>query len=87
MFYNAMRCSGVGAVEAKTMFYSLYRFGRHGVFEVKKAKRVKGSELASAETEELPRAIPMSAAEIDATRDWIRNTDPSMDEIEQRASH
>ena len=21
MFYNAMRCSGVGAVEAKTMYY------------------------------------------------------------------
>jgi hypothetical protein len=86
MFYNAMRCSGVSAVEAKTMFYSLYRFGRHGVFEVKKAKRVKQSEMASTETEELPRAIPMSAAEIDATRDWIRNTDPSLDEIEQRAS-
>jgi hypothetical protein len=84
MFYNAMRCSGVSAVEAKTMFYSLYRFGRHGVF--KDVKKGKQSEMASAQTEEVPRAIPMSAAEIDATRDWIRNNDPSMDEIEQRAS-
>jgi hypothetical protein len=29
MFYNAMRCSGVGAVKAKTMYYSLRRHGRH----------------------------------------------------------
>jgi hypothetical protein len=86
MFYNAMRCSGVSALEAKTMFYALYRFGRHGVFEVKKAKRVKQSEVASTETEEVPRAIPMSAAEIDATRDWIRGTDPSIEQIEARAN-
>ena len=86
MYYNAMRCSGVSALEAKTMFYSLYRFGRHGVFEVKKAKRVKQSPEAVAQTEELPRAIPVSAAEIDATRDWIRGNDPSLEEIEARAS-
>ena len=86
MFYNAMRCSGVSAVEAKTMFYSLYRFGRHGVFEIKKAKRVKPSELASAETEDLPRAVPVNASDINETRDWIRSADPSLDEIEQRAS-
>jgi len=83
MFYNAMRCSGVPALEAKTMFYSLYRFGRHGAF--KEAKRAK-SEMAAAGTEELPRAIPMSAAEIDATREWIRGADPSLEEIEERAS-
>ena len=29
MFYNAMRCSGVGAVEAKTMYY--YSFGLAGI--------------------------------------------------------
>jgi len=27
MFYYAMRCSGVSAVESKTMFYALYKFG------------------------------------------------------------
>jgi hypothetical protein len=85
MFYNAMRCSGVGAIEAKTMYYSLYRFGRHGEFAIKRAKRVKPSE-AVPQTEELPRAIPMSATEIDATRDWIRGTDPSLEEIEARAT-
>lgn len=86
MFYNAMRCNGVGAIEAKTMFYSLYRFGRHGAFEVKKAKRVKPSELAAAEPEELPRAVPVNTADINETRDWIRSADPSLEEIEERAS-
>ena len=89
MFYNAMRCSGVSAIEAKTMFYALYRFGRHGAFEIKKAKRVKPSELAQAqgeeESEQLPRAVPVNAADINATRDWIRSADPSMEQIEQRA--
>jgi hypothetical protein len=89
MFYNAMRCSGVSPLEAKTMFYALYRFGRHGAFEIKKAKAVKPSELARAqgeeETEQLPRAIPVNTAEINATRDWIRSANPSMEQIERRA--
>ena len=85
MYYNAMRCSGVSALEAKTMFYSLYRFGRHGVFAKEKKKEAKPSETV-AQTEQLPRAIPVSAAEIDATRDWIRGNDPSLEEIEARAS-
>src|SRR5205085_7469630 len=41
MFYNAMRCSGVSAVEAKTMYYSLWRFGHHWRFPIKRAKAVK----------------------------------------------
>ena len=86
MFYNAMRCSGVNALEAKTMFYALYRFGHHGVFAIKKAKPVKPSEVAVVGTEEIPRAIPVSASEIDATRDWIRSTEPSIEQIEQRAN-
>lgn len=90
MFYNAMRCSGVSAIEAKTMFYALYRFGRHGAFAIKKAKRVKPSELARAqgeeETEELPRAIPVNTVDINTTRDWIRSANPSMEQIEQRAN-
>ncbi len=89
MFYNAMRCSGVSAIEAKTMFYALYRFGRHGAFAIKKAKPVKPSELAQAqgeeEVEQLPRAIPVNTADINATRDWIRSANPSMEQIEQRA--
>jgi hypothetical protein len=84
MFYNAMRCSGVGPVEAGTMYYSLYKFGRHWKFEVKRAKKVKSSELL-AQTEQYPRAVPVNAGEISATRDWIKSSEPSLDQIEQRA--
>ena len=89
MFYNAMRCSGVSAVEAKTMYYALYRFGHHWRFPIKRAKKVKPSELAAqeepVEETQYPHAQPASAADINATRDWIRGNDPSLEEIEQRA--
>ena len=89
MFYNAMRCSGVGALEAKTMYYSLVRFGHHWRFPIKRAKRVKPSELEeqveAQQAEQVPRAQPASTEDINATRDWIRNNDPSLQEIEQRA--
>jgi hypothetical protein len=86
MFYNAMRCSGVGKVEAGTMYYALYKFGHHWKFEVKKAKPLKPKEAAAlARNEEIPRAIPVNAAEIDDARNWIRGNGPSLEQIEQRA--
>jgi hypothetical protein len=87
MFYNAMRCSGVGAVEAKTMYYALYKFGHHWKFPIKRAKRVKPSELArlNAAEEEYPRALPVNSDQIDAARDWIQSAEPSLEQIEQRA--
>ena len=49
MFYYAMRCSGVSAAEAKTMYYALYRFGHHWKFPIKRGKPVKyEGELGSA---------------------------------------
>lgn len=84
MFYNAMRCSGVGATEAKMMFYGLYRFGHHGTFKEAQREREQ-QKLASAGTNTIPRAIPVSEAEIDAMRNWIRQSDPSIEQIEQRA--
>lgn len=86
MFYNAMRCSGVGAVEAGTMYYSLYKFGRHWKFTIKRAKPVKQRDLAAATPAEIPRAIPVNATDISETRAWIRSADPSLDQIEQRAN-
>ncbi len=90
MFYNAMRCSGVSAVEAKTMYYSLYKFGRHWKFPIKKAKKVKPKdrerEMAAA-TEpvgEIQRAIPVNQEQVNDARDWIRSADPTLEEIEQR---
>ncbi|HJX24972.1 MAG TPA: hypothetical protein VJ252_02360, partial [Chthoniobacterales bacterium] len=79
----AMRCSGVSATEAGTMYYALYKFGRHWKFPIKRAKALKPAELLAAG--ELPRAIPVDTNEVNTARDWIRNADPSLEEIEQRA--
>src|SRR6266576_7001944 len=80
MFYNAMRASGVSAVESKTMYYSLLRFGHHWSFPIKRAKPVKPKDLeregGAMEAEQIPRAEP--ATDIDAARDWIRGNDPSL---------
>ena len=86
MFYFAMRCSGVSAVEAKTMFYALYRFGHHWKFPIKRAKPVKFDGQLVARAEPIPRAIPVNPAEINNARDWIQNADPSLEQIEQRAN-
>lgn len=77
MFYNAMRCSGVGAVEAGTMYYALRKFGRH--WKAPKAAPVKVDE------EIVARAEPVNQGDINATRDWIRNSNPTPDQIDQRA--
>jgi hypothetical protein len=83
MFYNAMRCSGVSAVEAGTMYYSLRKFGRH--WKAPKAEPVKVGDDIVARAEEVRRATPANSSDINATRDWIRNSDPSLQQIEQRA--
>ena len=85
MFYNAMRCSGVSAVEAKTMFYALCRFGHHWKFPIKRAKPVKFEGTMVARGEEIPRAIPVNENELGDAREWIRRAEPSLEEIEQRA--
>lgn len=85
MFYNAMRCSGVGPVEAKTMYYSLYRFGRHWKFSIKRAKAVKPNSPEPAENVEEPRATAVSPQEVDAMQQWIRANNPSLNQIEARA--
>jgi hypothetical protein len=85
MFYNAMRCSGASAAEAKTMYYALYKFGRHWKFPIKRGKPVKFEGQMVARAEAIPRAIPVNPVEINEARDWIRSTDPSLDQIEQKA--
>lgn len=74
MFYNAMRCSGVGAVTAKTMYYSLRRHGRHW----------KHRQAAPAGE---PPARPSAVApgEVGEIQQWVEKNDPSLGEIEARA--
>ena len=71
MFYNAMRCSGVGALTAKTMYYTLVRHGRHW-------KHPKVEAMAT--TSSAPPAPPD-----DEIQKWIKTNDPSLDQIEARA--
>ena len=85
MFYYAMRCSGVGATESKTMYYALYKFGHHWRFPIKRGKPVKYEGALVARGEEIPRAIPVNPTEINQARNWISNTDPSLEQIEERA--
>jgi hypothetical protein len=86
MFYYAMRCSGVSAIEAKTMFYALYRFGHHWKFPIRRAKPVKYEGALVARGEEIPRAIPVNPAEVSEAREWISDSDPTLEQIEQRAN-
>ena len=86
MFYNAMRCSGVGAVEAKTMYYALLRFGRHWKFSVKRAKPVRiGRKTVARAEAEPPQNAPAAQQQILSARDWIRMKSPSLEQIEQEA--
>ena len=67
------------------MYYALYKFGHHWKFPIKRAKPVKYEDQLVARGEEIPRAIPVNTAEISQARNWINNTDPSLEQIEQRA--
>jgi len=85
MFYNAMRCSGVGPIEAKTMYYSLYKFGRHWKFSIKRAQAANPNSAQPPESEKTPRATAVNPGEVNAVESWIRNANPSLDQIEARA--
>jgi hypothetical protein len=74
MFYNAMRASGVGAVTAKTMYYSLRRHGRHW----KHRQALPVDENASRSTAVGPR-------EVSEIQDWVKQNDPSLEQIDTRA--
>ena len=63
MFYNAMRCSGVGALTAKTMYYALRRHGRH--WKHRQAIRVDSDPR---------RATAVAPAEVNEIQDWVRKT-------------
>jgi hypothetical protein len=85
MFYNAMRCSGVSALEAKTMYYALLRFGWHWDFSIKRAKPVKvGRKMVARAEPEPPVTAVAAQQEIFTARDWIRKSGADIEQIEQR---
>ena len=74
MFYNAMRCSGVGATKAKTMYYVLLRHGRHW----KHRQALPSDQPAN-------RPTALNPSDVDEIQKWIRANDPNLDEIQARA--
>ncbi len=82
MFYNAMRCAGVGPAEAKTMYYSVYRFGHHWKFKSKRARAVAGGSVSGSET----RPSAVNPSDVNAIENWIEQSNPGLNEIEARAS-
>lgn len=70
MFYDAMRCSGVGVIEAKTFYYTLYSRGRHWKFWKKP---------------EVTRTSAITPADVDAIQQWIKQNNPSLNQIEAKA--
>lgn len=81
MFYNAMRCSGVGIIEAKTMYYALLRHGRHWKHPVRRATIAQPEDLAPA----AERATAVDADDVNAIQTWIAHNDPDLHQIEDRA--
>jgi hypothetical protein len=37
--------------------------------------------------EEIPRAIPVNPVEVKEAREWISDTDPTLEQIEERANN
>lgn len=61
------------------MYFALYRFGRHW----KRPGAFAGAIAGSGET--IRRALPVDENEVQETKSWIENANPSLAEIEQRA--
>ncbi|MEP6809825.1 MAG: DUF1353 domain-containing protein [Chthoniobacterales bacterium] len=74
MFYNAMRCSGVGGLTAKTMYYALRRHGRHW--------KHRQATLVDPRPQ---RPTAVSPSEVSEIQEWLRKNDPDLDQIEARA--
>jgi hypothetical protein len=75
MFHSAMRCSGVGALMAKLMYYAVYRFGPRW-------PDPGGQEVVAPAPERLTAANAESLV-VDA--EAILARDPSLDEIDRLA--
>ena len=61
-------------------------FRSHWKFPIKRAKPLKVKGRMVARGEEIPRAEAADPNELQNTRDWIRSSDPTAEQIEQRAA-
>lgn len=86
MFYHAMRCSGVGVVQAKTMYYALYRHGEHWKNRTRRATTVDGTFPTGPGEVPVTRSTAVTPAEVNEIEHWIQQNDPSLGQIEARAT-
>jgi hypothetical protein len=86
MFYQAMRCSGVGSIKAKIMYYAVYRFGPRWALAGVEVLALPDSLEAIALSEPAPLA-PDSFDAVSASADVeaIAQADPDLDQIEALA--
>lgn len=85
VFYDAMRCSGVGAAQAKTLYYAVYRFGPR--WTQGPAAVAEGFGAVAAATS-VPTALPVEpfdAASFAADAELIRNENLDTQAIEALA--
>jgi hypothetical protein len=87
VFYQAMRCSNVGFLKAKTMYYAVYWFGPHwkpGAFSGASISAINASQSGaySATSNDLGMAS-LSQADREAKQidDWVEANDPSLEKM------
>lgn len=87
MFYEAMRCKGVGAVRAKVMYYAVYRFGPRWALPGAAALELPGGlEAVAAPAAPAPLASPsFDAPSAEADVRTIVAADPDLESIEALA--
>lgn len=77
MFYDAMKCSGVGEAKAKLMFYAVWGFGPRW------RPPVRGGGVPQKLTVS-PEALP-NEAEVKRIEKWIKRENPSLQHLEELA--
>jgi hypothetical protein len=66
------------------MYYALLRFGRHWKFTVKKAKPLLPDSSRDLVNSQEPRSTTLDPNEVGAIEQWIRQNNPTLDQIESR---
>jgi endonuclease G, mitochondrial len=80
MFYEAMRCSGVRELKAKTMYYAVYKFGPQWP-----SPSLRGATRdITSPTRPKPRSAP-TAEEVRRIKDFVARTNPTLEQIKADA--
>jgi Protein of unknown function (DUF1353) len=87
MFYNAMRCSGVNDLKAKTMYYAVYEFGPH--WPTPGPMGALADAFGSGPRKTVAARPPKSPSKEDVRRiqAFVKSKNPTLKEIEADASH